>query len=57
MKGKLGIAGSSSGSGKLNAKLLRSLTMSPGGSTWQVYKRRPSLLELYTYFTCQSEHS
>ena len=38
LKGKLGISGSGSmsGSGKFNQKFMRSITMSPGGATWQV---------------------
>lgn len=41
MKGKLGITSSGSGSGsKFNQKFMRSITMSPGGSTWQVCLHR-----------------
>lgn len=36
MKGKLGITSAGSGSGKFNQKFMRSITMSPGGATWQV---------------------
>ncbi|BDA42284.1 hypothetical protein COCOBI_03-1710 [Coccomyxa sp. Obi] len=37
LKGKLGITSSGSGSGsKFNQKFMRSITMSPGGSTWQL---------------------
>ncbi|KAK9901560.1 hypothetical protein WJX75_001857 [Coccomyxa subellipsoidea] len=36
MKGKLGITSAGSGSGKFNQKFMRSITMSPGGATWQL---------------------
>ena len=39
MKGKLALGGASSGSGRFNAKFMRTLSLQPSGSsggTWQV---------------------